>query len=395
MSVKKYKFVSPGVFVSEIDNSQLPELETAAGPVIIGRAQRGPGLRPVQINSFAEFVNVFGDPTSVGTQTDAWRAGDNSAPLYAVYAAQAWLRNNSPITFVRLLGDEDPNKASGGEAGWYTRETAGTFNGVAEDGGGAYGLFIMPSASNLITNGSSLTAGPEATGSLAAIWYFNKGYIGLSGTYAGANPDATDDASGATHTSSVGTVMNSVSGEKSFTCEIFDESQNVVEKLTFSLDRTSDRFIRNVFNTSPTKTWSRVSSTTKNYFLGETFERHYYEGFKLDKVRQASTVGAIGVILPLKLSDATSEKADNRKASQAAQTGWVISQDLAIINGSTLTSPVANSFSPEKMQQLFKFHALDTGQWDIKNLKISIANIQPPTNTVDAYGTLFDSVEKN
>ena len=137
MSVKKYKFVSPGVFVSEIDNSQLPELETAAGPVIIGRAQRGPGLRPVQINSFAEFVNVFGDPTAVGTQTDAWRAGDSSAPLYAVYAAQAWLRNNSPITFVRLLGDEDPNKASGGEAGWYTRETAGTFNGVAADGAGA------------------------------------------------------------------------------------------------------------------------------------------------------------------------------------------------------------------------------------------------------------------
>ena len=77
MSVKKYKFVSPGVFMSEIDNSQRTEVAGDAGPVIIGRAQRGPGMKPVEISSFAEFVNVFGNPTAVGTQTDAWRAGDN------------------------------------------------------------------------------------------------------------------------------------------------------------------------------------------------------------------------------------------------------------------------------------------------------------------------------
>ena len=59
MSVKKFKFVSPGVFIDEIDNSQLPRLAAGVGPVIIGRSQRGPGMRPVQINSFAEFVNVF------------------------------------------------------------------------------------------------------------------------------------------------------------------------------------------------------------------------------------------------------------------------------------------------------------------------------------------------
>ena len=41
MSVKKYKFVSPGVFVSEIDNSQLTEAPGDPGPVLIGRAQRG------------------------------------------------------------------------------------------------------------------------------------------------------------------------------------------------------------------------------------------------------------------------------------------------------------------------------------------------------------------
>ena len=362
MSVKKYKFVSPGVFVSEIDNSQLTEAQGEPGPVLIGRAQRGPGLRPVQVDSFSEFINVFGNPTAVGTQTDAWRAGDNSAPLYAVYAAQAWLRNNSPITFVRLLGDEHPNKASGGEAGWYTRATNGVFNGVGATGGGAYGLFILPSAS-ITSNGASEVL---LTGSLAAIFYCNSGYVGLSGSKAGLNPAAADDGSGAIFTSSAGVLVNSLSGEKSFTAEVFDDEQNVVDKLTFSLDKNSDKYIRNVFNTTPSKSWTRVTDNSTTYFLGETFERHSAEEFKVDSVKKAASVGAFGAIIPLKLSNTglTTETGDHRKPSQAAQTGWFFSQDMNIVNGSTLISPVANAYSPEKQQKLFKIHALDTGEWD-------------------------------
>ena len=63
MSVKKYKFVSPGVFINEIDNSQLPEAPEQEGPVIIGRSDYGPALRPVKVNSFSEFISVFGGPT--------------------------------------------------------------------------------------------------------------------------------------------------------------------------------------------------------------------------------------------------------------------------------------------------------------------------------------------
>ena len=62
MSVKNYRFVSPGVFVNEIDNSQLPASPAGIGPVIIGRAEKGPALRPTTVNSFEEFVNVFGTP---------------------------------------------------------------------------------------------------------------------------------------------------------------------------------------------------------------------------------------------------------------------------------------------------------------------------------------------
>ena len=51
MPIDKFKFVSPGVQVAEIDNSQLPDTPAEVGPVIVGRASRGPGLRPVQVNS--------------------------------------------------------------------------------------------------------------------------------------------------------------------------------------------------------------------------------------------------------------------------------------------------------------------------------------------------------
>ena len=81
MSVDKFKFVSPGVFVAEVDNSQLPEEPRGVGPVIIGRSLKGPALRPVQVNSFSDFVETFGNPIFGAGSSDVWRDGPNvSAP---------------------------------------------------------------------------------------------------------------------------------------------------------------------------------------------------------------------------------------------------------------------------------------------------------------------------
>ena len=54
----------PAIFVNEIDNSQLPATPAGIGPVIIGRAEKGPALRPTTVNSFEEFVNIFGTPNA-------------------------------------------------------------------------------------------------------------------------------------------------------------------------------------------------------------------------------------------------------------------------------------------------------------------------------------------
>ena len=380
MSVKKYKFVSPGVFINEIDNSQLPDAPEQQGPVVIGRSDYGPALRPVKVNSFSEFISVFGGPTTTNNKNDAWRNGDMTAPLYSVYAAQAWLKNNGPLTFVRLLGEASPDKESGGEAGWKTT------NLLASGSGGAYGLFVFPSG---VLAGPKANEAVQLTGALAAAWYFNKGYPLLSGTLAGQSGTVQEG------TATVGTLVKSTPGEKGFTLQIMDSGDNLLEKISFSLERASDRFIRDVFNTSPTNTNESLTTGGKDYFLGQTFERHYAESFDRNGVNVNSESNAYGVILPLKTSDGNSDYADKRKDYQSAQTGWFIAQDLqARPEQTSIISYNPVNFTASAQQKLFKVHALGQGSWDSRNLKISVTNIRASTNNFNPYGTFTLQLRK-
>lgn len=157
MASRKFNFVSPGILLNEVDNSQLPEAPTAQGPVIIGRTRRGPGMVPVKVNSMSDFVRVFGDPVPGQGGGDIWREGNTIGPTYASYAAQAWLANNSPCTMVRLLGAQHTNATTAGEAGWEVSAVN------ASDGQGAYGLFVTPTDPGQLNN--------DYTASLAAVFY--------------------------------------------------------------------------------------------------------------------------------------------------------------------------------------------------------------------------------
>ena len=53
MSVKNFKFVSPGVFINEIDNSFIPRSPTEIGPAIVGRATRGIAMQPVKVEAYS------------------------------------------------------------------------------------------------------------------------------------------------------------------------------------------------------------------------------------------------------------------------------------------------------------------------------------------------------
>jgi len=160
MSVDKFKFVSPGIFIDEIDESHLPSLPERMGPLVIGRFEKGPAHRPVKVESFREFVAKFGNPSAGNPSSgDIWRRGSLTAPTYAAYAVQAWLRNNSPCTVYRILGQNPDNADSTGKgpAGWITDATPGTTLATA---GGAYGLFVMPNPDSY-DPGAGLYAGAQ------------------------------------------------------------------------------------------------------------------------------------------------------------------------------------------------------------------------------------------
>ena len=359
MSVRKFKFVSPGVFTKEIDNSQLPSAATPAGPVIVGRTPKGPGMKPVKVDSFEQFVDVFGNPVPGKRTGDIWREGNNQAPTYGSYAAQTYLAaDTDSVTFVRLLGYANEDAGTAGQAGWETLQDPSS---TRADNGGAYGLFVAASAS-----------GGSMTGSLAAIWYLNSGSaIALSGTKAGTS---TSVVSG-------GALINQTSTGLEFTAVILDGDtvSDVAYKTSFNFDKSSQKYIRNVFNTNPQTVGGVIPTTNlknaeEEYWLGETFEAHL-----LDNID--STGNAVAMILPL------SGKNEYRQDARESHTGWFFSQDLTNNTG---------SYEYADMQKLFRLHALSAGQETQEDLKVSIQDLTYSRDTtgVNPFGSFTVVVRK-
>ena len=233
-SSKKFKFISPGVFIDEIDQSQLPATPTEVGPVVIGRSRKGPANIPVQVSSFSDFVQTFGDPVAGNEGGDAWRDGNNTAPTYAAYAAKAWLRNNSPLTFVRTLGSQDTNASDAGKAGWEVPVAD------AGDDGGVFALVVWPSAS---VHASNLVGGAVAA------QFYSSGRALLSGA-SGQN----------------GSTLYEVSTENDFSI-VFTPAGGSEEKVKVSLDPSSQNFIRKSLNTNATITNEAITSAaTRNFY---------------------------------------------------------------------------------------------------------------------------------
>ena len=372
MSVDKFNFVSPGVFIDEIDESGIPRLPERMGPLVIGRFKKGPGLRPVKVESYKEFANMFGEPSPGNASGDIWRSGEMTAPTYAAYAVKAWLRNNSPCTVYRVLGENadnaDTSDADAG-AGW---KTAKDLNVSLADSGGAYGLLIFPSAS----------VDTSLTGTLAAVWYVNEGAVVLTGT---ARLQAQATGSNAFR-QGAGVPILSATGQK-FTANILNASDEITDTTTFDFNRDSQTFIRKVFNTDPTSTNSaltKTGNTTNAYWLGETFESNVRSGenskLKDAGLEASDTADLWGVIVGLKDGgNGSITWSDHMQEARAAQTGYFISQDA---RGTTA------SFNPtQHTSDLFKFHALDSGEQANRDYKVSITDIKVPTDNYNKFGS--------
>jgi hypothetical protein len=381
---RKFKFISPGVFINEIDNSQLPEEPGDIGPLVIGTAPQGPSMVPVTINSFSELVETFGEPNAGKPSADAWRFGQQSAPSYGLYAAQAWLRNNAPLTYVRLAGEQDPEATAAGLAGW----KAGTLSSTPTEGG-SFALVVWPSSSISVADAD---ANVRVSGAVAATFYLNEGRMTISGTL--ATP----------HTLPLPTTAS--------TCTLFDTDANGHFNLVFdpngvgditshvanvSLNPDDRNFIRKVLNTNPTVVNSTVTTQqTRNasqgggFWIGETFER------QLAKVGSGS-MGILGdsilgskfhiALFPMRNQVAiTQDQNDHQYGSQKASTGWYIAQDLNVGTN--------NAFQAHEQQKLFRVEARTGGQSIQRQIKVSIENIKAPEGDFDLYGS-FSLVIRN
>ena len=373
MSIKNYKFVSPGIFVNEIDNSQLPASPAGIGPVIIGRAEKGPGLRPVTVGSFSDFVNVFGVPIPGNGDSD-WRVGNRSGPTYGAYAAQAYLRNSAPLSFVRLLGAQAPNNdaSDGGTAGWGNDFKFNNLNA-----NGAYGLFLFNSGS---TSGVQGERSVPLTGALAAIFYVNNAdtTVRLRGTVLPSTKTPSTASTLAPQTLIGANVVVKSTGTRQFQAVIKEEVVGgSTVTASFNFDINSSRYIRKVFNTNPQMTNGDVvsSANKKGYFLGETFDRHV--------AANIGTANIYGAIVALYNNSGSKDGADHKSPLLSGRTPPIIACDTT-----PRTAGADIVFNPEDQQQLFTFYALnEPGDWSNRNIKISIQNIAISTNESNPYGT--------
>tara|TARA_R100001509_G_scaffold156625_1_gene120042 strand:+ start:30 stop:2924 length:2895 start_codon:yes stop_codon:yes gene_type:complete len=361
---RRFDFISPGVQLREVDQSQISPTPEEDGLLLIGRAPMGPAMQPVVVRNFADFREVFGDPVSgQSPSTDPWRGGNYASPMYAMYAAQAYLSADiGPVKFVRLLGEKSPDASTdAGEAGW---KIADGPSATPASNKSAYGLFICPSG----------TMTDNHTGSLAAVFYIDGDATGvqLCGT-----PVDTVTAPASAVTASGQFVESISTAAKASTFRVRVGSENFV--VNFDPTDTSN-YIRKVLNTNPQKINNNANFglTDVDYFLGETFEQSVVEhvnDFNNNPGKQ------YGIILALqKGASADNNWGYNRGNAQVARTPWFIDQK-------------------PNQQQLFRFATLSEGEEIQKKYKIAIEDLNigdaenPPSFTVSIVNNAGQRIE--
>ena len=360
MAARKFKFVSPGVFLREIDNSQLPKLPGNIGPVIIGRARKGPAMVPVKVDSYADFVETFGEPIPGNQGDDPWREGNGLlATAYAGYAAKAYFAAdiNSPVTMIRLLGVQGDNaETSTGEAGW---TAARSYALITYESGSAHASEHNVSAIFYVTSSDThvrLLGETPAGLNAATAEYVSSGSNGTCGAPLGA------------------VVKTNANG--AFKLMV---SSSAVSPAIHAVDftRGSKNYIRDVLNTNPVMTNTAISyapsgTLAQHYWLGETFE-------------ESAATGSVkyGYIVQLQAEGLDYE--DYSHEASAGRTGWVFCQHEA----------ESGSFAIEEQDKLFRLIALSEGEEISRNTIIAIEDIRVPQDgATDPYGTFTVTVKR-
>jgi len=154
----KFDFLSPGIELREIDQSAIAAVPENDGLLLIGRAKKGPAMKPIKITSLTDFQSVFGTPMDGVKRGDPWREGNTGGGGWAAYAAEAYLAAGvGPVKFIRLAGvQEDGVTDVADKAGWNVNQN---FSSTTGDNDGAMGVFVAekPTASKTIAADANLS----------------------------------------------------------------------------------------------------------------------------------------------------------------------------------------------------------------------------------------------
>lgn len=351
MASRKFRFVSPGVFLKEIDRSQIPRTPEGVGPIIIGRTRKGPSMKPYKVRSFEEFDRVFGSPMPGNQGEDPWREGTGIlAESYLPYAAKAYLSADidSPVTVIRLAGvaGDDAVADGDGEPGWVV--------------GNAIGLFLIKEDATI--NTGSLELG--------AILY------GVSGSDFGVKVNGKKVDGDTPVVSASASVSPTEDGR--YTIKL--SSSAGTKDVTFAFGD-----IRKELNTNPVMTNLNVSSVVSgtlshHYWLGESFEQTY------QKMLSETTAGKIAMVAA-PLSALMNDFKSKNHSLLAGRTGWIFGNDMS-------TDPA--NFEVDEMQRLFRLVAQHEGSDASRDLTISIENISPAREgAIQRFGTFSVVVKVN
>mgnify|MGYP001198730643 CR=1 FL=1 len=312
MAARKFRFVSPGVFLKEIDNSQIPGIAPGIGPVIIGRTRQGPSMKPYKVNSEEEFERVFGLPMPGNEGEDPWRDGTQLlAESYLPYAANAYLSADidSPVTVIRLAGVAGKDADStGGVPGWAAKN--------------AYGLFLYGHSGSYGTDDTPINSTlAHKSASLAAIFYGTDDDFEIY--LKGQDASAPRNAASLTSASAGQAVLASAASRINLVLRGASEKERSVKFLLGD--------IRKEFNTNPVSTNTRISNPTakslaNQYWLGETFEEEIRKIQSKVSGNDKSSLAAF----TLRLSDEMADFKSLEHQLKPACTGWFIHQDINV-----------------------------------------------------------------
>lgn len=357
-------FRSPNFFEREIDLSA----PTVAGPVgtpagVIGTANRGPAFVPVTVANFDEFASRFGnlDPKRFGP-----------------YAVNEFLKHRSSLTFMRILGagansTETEIETTGltgrvKNAGFKLEGNAASHDSRGRHTGAVQFLaarhtlqaneaFGMPMfTDNRSYNGSvvNLVRGMVLMASGARLMVLDGDETGVA-KFTASGPDDTATLA----TGKFKLVISSTLGNGYHN----SDGNPGVRIMTASFNPTEPDYFGKVMNTDPDR------------FVAE--QHLLYADFAVDN--EVATATAVAVLSgSTRTSNTSGERTtEMRKAFGAFDTRY---------KTPATTDFISQPFGATE-HDLFRFEALDDGEYANQLYKISIANLKASTDDSNQYGT--------